>query len=126
MFLVCRMFHASSSVLAQWRNDDASGLRTPKKQRRVKKEKRTQPPVDAPYVPPKQKLTVKRFSDKTIDIFEGITLSELAKRTGATIGALQDIVMNVGEKVDSEFDPISIDIAELVAMVPHLVLTPLF
>lgn len=46
-----------------------------------------------------------------------MTLRELAKRTGATIGALQDIVTNVGERVDSEFDPISLDIVELVAMV---------
>lgn len=111
-----RMFHASSSVLAGRRNEQAPGLKTPKKERRVKKENRTQPPVDAPYVPPKQKLAMKCSPDKTIDIFEGMTLRELAKKTGATIGALQDIVINVGERVDSEFDPISIDIAELVAM----------
>jgi len=110
-----RMFHASSSVLAQRRNEEAPGLR-PKKQRRVKKENRTQPPVDVPYIPPRQNLTLKS-SDKTVDIFEGITLCELAKRTGATVGALQDVAINVGEDVDSEFDPISIDVAELVAMV---------
>lgn len=59
-----RMFHVSSSDLAHWRNNDASGLRAPKKQRSVKKEKRTQHHVDdAPYVTPKHKLTVKNFSE---------------------------------------------------------------
>ncbi|ONK57867.1 uncharacterized protein A4U43_C09F5020 [Asparagus officinalis] len=111
-----RMFHASSSVLAQRRKEAVLGLKTPKKERRIKKETRTQPPVDAPYVPPKQKLTVKSSRDKIVEIFEGMTLSELAKRTGAGTDVLQDIVINVGEKVDSEFDPISIDVAELVAM----------
>ncbi|KAK9274305.1 hypothetical protein L1049_019119 [Liquidambar formosana] len=45
-----------------------------------------------------------------------MTIVELAKRTGESISTLQDILVNVGEKVDSEFDPLSIDIAELVAM----------
>ncbi|PKI72836.1 hypothetical protein CRG98_006761 [Punica granatum] len=45
-----------------------------------------------------------------------MTILELAKRTGASISSLQDILVNVGEKVESEFVPLSIDIAELVAM----------
>ncbi|KAJ6846445.1 uncharacterized protein M6B38_280880 [Iris pallida] len=110
-----RMFHASSGLLARKRNEDAHGSRPPKKERRVKIEKRTTPPVDTPYVPPKRK-PVKSSPDKTVEIFEGMTTSELAKRTGASIGDLQEILINVGEKVDSEFDPLSIDIAELVAM----------
>ena len=110
-----RYFHASLGLLARW--EEAPGLRAPKKEKRVRKENRAQAPVEAPYVPPKQKVTAKSSSDKTIDIFEGMTILELAKRTGVTIGSLQEIVLNVGEKVDSEFDPISIDVAELVAMV---------
>lgn len=89
----------------------------PKKEKRVRKENRTQAPVEAPYVPPKPKLPTKSSPDKTIEIFEGMTILELAKRTGVTISAIQDILINVGEKVDSEFDAISIDVAELVAMV---------
>ena len=42
---------------------------------------------------------------------------ELAKRTGESIATLQDILVNVGEKVGSEFDPLGIDVAELIAMV---------
>ncbi|KAF5204046.1 Translation initiation factor if-2 [Thalictrum thalictroides] len=45
-----------------------------------------------------------------------MTISELAKWTGQSIPFLQDILVNVGEKVGSEFDPVSIDVAELVAM----------
>ncbi|RWR78700.1 translation initiation factor 2 [Cinnamomum micranthum f. kanehirae] len=112
----CRCFHASPELLARRRNEEAFGLKAPKKQKRVKKENRTQPPVEAPYIPPKPKRSTKSMPDKTIEIFEGMTLSELAKRTGEPISALQDILINVGEKVDSEFDPISVDVAELVAL----------
>ncbi|WOL09810.1 translation initiation factor 2 [Canna indica] len=112
-----RNFHASSYMLA-WRRkeEDAPGLKVPRKEKRIKRENRTQAPVEAPYVPPRPKPTGKSSLDKTIEIFEGMTIHELAKRTGASIAALQDILTNVGEKVDSEFDPISIDIAELAAM----------
>ncbi|KAL3742969.1 hypothetical protein ACJRO7_018296 [Eucalyptus globulus] len=79
-------------------------------------ENRTQPPVEAPYVPPKVKTVTKSSVDRTIDIFEGMTIVELAKRTSESLSSLQDILLNVGEKVESEFDPLSIDIAELVAM----------
>ncbi|KAJ6833995.1 uncharacterized protein M6B38_337235 [Iris pallida] len=110
-----RMFHASSGLLAKKRNEDAHGSRPPKKERRVKIEKRTTPPVDTPYLPPKRK-PVKSSHDKTVEIFEGMTTSELSKRTGSSICELQEILRNVAEQVDSEFDPLSIDIAELVAM----------
>ncbi|KAL6178800.1 hypothetical protein ACLB2K_050318 [Fragaria x ananassa] len=53
---------------------------------------------------------------ESIEIFAGITIDELAKRTGKSISSLQTILTNVGEKVNSEFDILSIDIAELVAM----------
>lgn len=126
LFLVrwCRCFHASPELLAKRRNEEVFGLKAPKKEKRVRKENRTQPPVEAPYVPPKPKRTTTAQPDKTIDIFEGMTLSELAKRTGDAIPTLQDILINVGEKVDSEFDPISIDIAELVAMVCLIIFMP--
>ncbi|KAG1355237.1 translation initiation factor IF-2 [Cocos nucifera] len=114
---IIRKFHQSLDLLAWKRKvEEAPGLKAPRKEKRVKRENRTQAPVEAPYVPPKQKLTVKSTPEKTIDIFEGMTILELAKRTGAKIGALQEILTNVGEKVESEFDPLSIDIAELVAM----------
>jgi hypothetical protein len=35
----------------------------------------------------------------------------------STTFSLQDVLINVGEKVGSEFEPLSMDIAELVAMV---------
>ncbi|XP_043695511.1 translation initiation factor IF-2 [Telopea speciosissima] len=111
-----RCFHASPQPLARRRNDEQYGLKAPKKEKFVKKENRSQPPVEAPYVPPKPKKTAKSLPDRTIDIFEGMTIVELAKRTGGSVPSLQDILINVGEKVDSEFDPVSIDIAELVAM----------
>lgn len=94
-------------------------MKTPKKEKFVKRD-RTQPPVEAPYVPPKPQRTTKSLPDKTIEIFEGMTIVELAKRTGESITSLQSILVNVGEKVDSEFDPLSIDVAELVAMVLSL------
>ncbi|TVU14273.1 hypothetical protein EJB05_37733 [Eragrostis curvula] len=98
------------------KREDVVGLKAPKKEKRVKKENRTQPPVEAPYVAPKPKLAVKSIPDKTVEIFDGMTLLELSKRTGAYISALQDILADLGEKVESEFDSISIDLAELIAM----------
>ncbi|XP_072965576.1 uncharacterized protein [Typha angustifolia] len=116
---IVRNFHASVDLLAWKRKvEEAPGLKAlrKEKEKRVKRENRNQAPVEAPYVPPKPKLFVKTSPDKMVEIFEGMTILELAKRTGASIHALQDILINVGEKVDSEFDPISIDVAELVAM----------
>ncbi|CAL9780715.1 unnamed protein product [Musa acuminata subsp. burmannicoides] len=115
--LTIRSFHASRNMLA-WRRkgEDAPGLKAPRKEKHVRRETRTQAPVETPYVPPRQKPSAKSFHDKTVEIFEGMTILELAKRTGASIGSLQEIMKNVGEKVDSEFDPISVDVAELVAM----------
>lgn len=110
-----RYFHASAELLAR-RNDEPLGLKTPSKGKFVKRSNKTQPPVDTPYVPPKLKRTVKSMPDRKIDIFEGMTIVELAKRTGESISTLQNILVNVGEKLDSEFDPLSIDIAELIAM----------
>lgn len=54
--------------------------------------------------------------DKVIDIFDGMTLAELAKRTGEGIDTLQDILSNIGEQVSLEFQPITMDVAELIAM----------
>ncbi|BAF25582.1 uncharacterized protein [Oryza sativa Japonica Group] len=112
-----RNFHAGVYMLAWSRKrEEVAGLKAPKKEKRVKRETRTQPPVEAPYVAPKQKIAIKSSPDKTVDIFDGMTLLDLSKRTGASIGALQDILTDLGEKVESEFDAISIDLAELVAM----------
>ncbi|GAB2277800.1 hypothetical protein Dimus_012504 [Dionaea muscipula] len=109
-----RCFHASLGLLA--RSDGEFGMRTSKKDKYAKRDSRTQPPIEAPYVPPKMIRNNKTFPDRTIEIFEGMTIHELSKRTGKSLSALQDILINVGEKVGSEFDPLSIDIAELVAM----------
>lgn len=94
----------------------AVGLKAPDRGSFVKKVKKSQPPVEAPYVPPRIQKPTKSL-DKTIDIFEGMTLVELAKRTGKLVPTLQNILVNVGEKVDSEFDSLSIDVVELIAMV---------
>lgn len=111
-----RYFHASLHLLAK-RNDESFGLKTARREKYyVKKEGRTQPPVEAPYVPPTVNKNIKQVPDKTIDIFEGMTVVELSKRTGKSIRNLQDILVNVGEKAFSEFDSLSIDVAELVAM----------
>ncbi|PIA64869.1 hypothetical protein AQUCO_00100382v1 [Aquilegia coerulea] len=109
-----RCFHSSQELLAKKINDEAVGFKSPKRKKYVKKESRTQPPVDTPYVPPKKNTNI--MPDRTINIFEGMTISELAKRTGQSIPFIQDILVNVGEKVGSEFDLVSIDVAELVAM----------
>lgn len=116
-FFIFRCIHTSPCLLARQRSDEPFGLKTAKKEKYVKRETRTQPPVEAPYVPPKRKAVAKASPDKTIDIFEGMTVVELVKRTGASISSIQYILVNVGEKVESEFVPLSIDIAELVAMV---------
>lgn len=109
-----RHFHASSELLDRHRG--------PKKPKVVasgkfsKRKKEAKPAVETPYVPPKLTRTGKS-SDKTIEIFEGMTIVELAKRCGESISTIENIITNVGEKADSEFDSLSVDIAELVAMV---------
>ncbi|KAL9249990.1 Translation initiation factor IF-2-like protein [Drosera capensis] len=110
-----RYFHATVGLLA--RTGREFGMRTSKKDKYVKRDNRTQPPVEAPYLPPKVTRSSKLLPDCTIEIFEGMTILELSKRTGKPISTLQDVLINVGEKVGSEFDPHGIDIAELVAMV---------
>lgn len=115
-FLI-RYFHSSPELLARRSSDEELiGLTTPRKGKFKKRPTSTQPPVEAPYVPPKLKRAAKSLPDKTIEIFEGMTTVELAKRTGESISTVQNILINVGEKIDSEFDPLSIDIVELVAM----------
>ncbi|KAH6774794.1 Translation initiation factor 2 [Perilla frutescens var. frutescens] len=114
-----RCFHASPELLARRREDgDSSGLKSKRMKNTGKFSKRkklTQPPVETPYMPPKLKRTAKSL-DKTIEIFEGMTIGELAKRSGESIATIQNIIINVGEKADSEFDALSVDIAELVSM----------
>lgn len=108
-----RCFHASSQFWA--RSDGQYGLKTPKKEKYVRRDSRNQPPVEAPYVP-RNVTKTKSNPNKTIEIFEGMALVELAKRTGKSVSSLQDILTNVGEKIESEFEPLSMDIAELAAM----------
>ncbi|KAM3411720.1 hypothetical protein ACQJBY_003401 [Aegilops geniculata] len=111
-----RNFHAGVYMLA-WhqKKEDVVGLKAPKREKRVRKETRSQPPVEARYVAPKPKLT-KSAPDKIVEIFDGMTLRDLSKRSGATINALQSILADLGERVESEFDSITIDLAELVGM----------
>ncbi|KAJ8526981.1 hypothetical protein K7X08_029458 [Anisodus acutangulus] len=111
-----RCFHASPAALAWKKEPEALGLKIQKKGKFKKRTKDSSPPVEAPYVPPKLKRAASSLSERTVEIFEGMTIVELAKRCGESISVLQDILINVGEKVDSEYDPLSIDIAELVAM----------
>lgn len=111
-----RHFHASPELLARRKNEDALGLKIRKRENtKGKFSKKTKPPVEAPYVP-KLKRNCKSSQEKTVEIFDGMTIVELAKRTGEPIAALQDILINVGESVDSEFHPLSIDISELITM----------
>ncbi|ESW35270.1 hypothetical protein PHAVU_001G220900 [Phaseolus vulgaris] len=108
-----RCFHASSQVWA--RSDGPLGLKTPKRVKYVRRDDRNQTPVKAPYG--HSNVTAKKPNpDKTVEIFEGMTLVELAKRTGKSVSSLQDILTNVGEKVESEFELLSMDVAELAAM----------
>lgn len=115
-----RYFHATPELWARRNNNDpvseTNSKKKPSSRGKFAKRVRTEPPVEAPYVPPRPKRTTKSLPDKTIDIFEGMTIVELAKRTGESIPTLQEILVNVGEKVESEFDPLGIDIAELVTM----------
>lgn len=62
----------------------------------------------------------KERAEKTVEVFEGMTLLEFSKRTGESFPVLQSILLDVGETVTSEFDAISIDVAELLAMVKVL------
>ncbi|KAJ3703489.1 hypothetical protein LUZ61_007194 [Rhynchospora tenuis] len=114
-----RNYHASVSLLS-WRGrkaEEAPGLKTLGREKRVKRENKPHaPPVEAPYVPPKLKRQAKPTQEKTVEIFEGMTLIELAKRIGSSVKALQEILTSVGEKIGSEFDPITLDVAELVSM----------
>jgi len=116
LYISLRCFHASRELWARRKNDNQGvDLKTQKKGKFAKRIKK--PPVDAPYVPPKLKRITKSLQDKTIDIFEGMTTVELAKRTGQLVITLQEFLVNLGEKVVSEFDPLKIDVAELVVMV---------
>ncbi|CAN6459800.1 unnamed protein product [Victoria cruziana] len=91
-------------------SDEVIGLRRPRKEKHVRKANKTQPPVEAPYV-----LTAKRDAktvpDRIIDIFEGMTVVELAKRSGHFVSSIEEILTNIGKNVRSEFDAISIDVA---------------
>ncbi|KAJ8555834.1 hypothetical protein K7X08_013330 [Anisodus acutangulus] len=93
-----RCFHATPEALAWKKGPEALGLKIQKKGKFKKRTKDSSPPVEAPYVPPKLKRAASSLSERT------------------SISVLQDILINVGEKVNSEYDPLSIDIAELVAM----------
>uniref|UniRef100_A0A7N0TUK7 Translation initiation factor IF-2, mitochondrial n=1 Tax=Kalanchoe fedtschenkoi TaxID=63787 RepID=A0A7N0TUK7_KALFE len=106
-----RYFHATPELSVRKRKDEPVDQKIKKKGEVVKRIKK--PPVEVRYVPPKQKLS---SSEKTVEIFDGITLVELSKRSGQSLPVLQDILMNVGETISSEFDPLSIDVAELIVM----------
>ncbi|CAM8879258.1 unnamed protein product [Rhodiola kirilowii] len=106
-----RYFHATPELASSRRNDGSPGLKTIKKGKFAKRVKK--PPVEARYVPPKQKQSL---AEKTVEIFDGISLVELSKRSGQPVSILQEVLVNVGENISSEFDPLSIDVAELVVM----------
>ncbi|CAI0443747.1 unnamed protein product [Linum tenue] len=112
-----RYFHGTPALYSRKAIDEALGLKTERKGKFKRRDKaQMKPPVEAKYVPPKLKQHMKSSLDKMVDIFEGMTIVELAKRTGESISTLQDVLVNVGEKPGSEFDPLSIDVAELIAM----------
>ncbi|CAL1373525.1 unnamed protein product [Linum trigynum] len=112
-----RYFHNTPALYSRKAVDEALGLKTERKGKFKRRDKaQMKPPVEAKYVPPKLKQYMKSSQAKMVDIFEGMTIVELAKRTGESISTLQDVLLNVGEKPGSEFDPLSIDVAELIAM----------
>ncbi|XP_033142033.1 translation initiation factor IF-2-like isoform X1 [Brassica rapa] len=121
-----RYFHASRETLARRKDDPDRPLshRERKKQavktkaKFSKRDKKTdKPPAEAPYVPPPRlEKPEKRMAEKTVEVFDGMTLLEFSKRTGESLAVLQSILVDVGETVSSEFDAISIDVAELLAM----------
>ncbi|CAN1189584.1 Translation initiation factor IF-2 [Linum perenne] len=112
-----RHFHGTPSLFSRKAVDEALGFKTERKGKFKRRDKsQMKPPVEAKYVPPKLKQSMKSLQDKTVDIFEGMTIVELAKRTGQSIASLQDVLVNVGEKPGSEFDPLNIDVVELIAM----------
>ncbi|KAF8047669.1 hypothetical protein N665_2885s0003, partial [Sinapis alba] len=120
-----RYFHASRKTSARRKEDPDRPLshRERKKQtvkmkeKFSKRDKKTdKPPAEAPYVPPRQEKMSKGKAEKTVEVFEGMTLLEFSKRTGESLAVLQSILVDVGETVSSEFDAISIDVAELLAM----------
>ncbi|CAN8246498.1 unnamed protein product [Cochlearia groenlandica] len=120
-----RYFHSSRETMARRKEDpdrplshrERKKLTVKTKGKFSKREKKSdKPPVDALYMPPRLKRLEKGMPEKTVDIFEGMTLLELSKRTGESLAVLQSILTNVGEIVSSEFDTISIDVAELLAM----------
>ncbi|XP_023770160.1 uncharacterized protein LOC111918770 [Lactuca sativa] len=111
------LFHTTPQLLGRRGDrDDTVGLQTHKKGKFKKRPENAKPPVEAPYIPPKLKKPTKSSADKTIEIFEGMTTLELAQRCGQSVAMLQSILVNVGEKIGSEFDPLGIDIAELIAI----------
>ncbi|CAH9091495.1 unnamed protein product [Cuscuta europaea] len=111
-----RTFHATPKALDRRMDDEALGLKAKKKGKFKKRTKSTAPPVEKPYIPPKLKTAGSSSYERTVDIFEGMTTVELSKQCGKPISVVQDMLLNVGEKIESEFNPLSIDVAELVAM----------
>eukprot|EP01018_Ginkgo_biloba_P031027 Gb_40793 [translate_table: standard] len=111
-----RCFHIGSAVQGRRNFQESSEMKIPKKPKKIKKEKRTQPPVEAPYVPPKPKRLPRSSPDKVIDIFEGMTITELSQRTGEGVDTLQDVLQDIGEQISLEFQPLTMDVAELIAM----------
>ena len=78
---------------------------------------RMQKPTTSSQVPPQVKKPISSPRVQIVDIFEGMTLVELAKRTGHSVSTLQNVLVNLGENAASEFDSLSLDVVELVALV---------
>ncbi|XP_078432752.1 translation initiation factor 2, small GTP-binding protein [Wolffia australiana] len=118
-----RHFRASVASSAKRKEEQGNGRDRSLKLRREKPPPvevayvppKPKPHVEAPYTPPRPKRPVKPPSDRTVEIFDGMTLVELAKRSGQSVQRLQEILSSVGEKVASEFHPLGADVAELVA-----------
>ncbi|KAJ0250287.1 Translation initiation factor 2 [Hirschfeldia incana] len=120
-----RYFHASRKTLARRKDDPDRPLSHRERKKQAVKikskyskqdKKNDKPPAEAPYVPPKQERMSKERDEKTVEVYEGMTLLEFSKRTGESFQVLQSILLDVGETVTSEFDAISMDVAELLAM----------
>ncbi|KAK4365453.1 hypothetical protein RND71_016811 [Anisodus tanguticus] len=69
-----KCFHATPEALAWKKGPEALGLKIQKKGKFKKRTKDSSPPVEAPYVPPKLKRAASSLSERTVEIFEGMTI----------------------------------------------------
>ncbi|XP_002972752.2 uncharacterized protein LOC9637320 [Selaginella moellendorffii] len=81
---------------------------------RKKFEKLRQQPVERPYVAPQPAAPLSPV--KVVEIFEGMTMRELASRLQQSESAVQSILNDLGESCESGDEALAFDASELVAL----------